>query len=106
MTSTRTSMSEGMRLDLAELAVVCFKDVCYNINGIFSIADQRAFVTVDVADVEEAAPSGYGSEHEKLGEIIEPDGFVEDDDEDWELEAFMTAEELEGGGMQDKMYAM
>lgn len=99
-------VNKEMRLDFAELTVRRFKDRGFNIHGIPSIADQQSFVVAEVAEVEEAAPSGVGSVHEKTGEIIKPDIIVEDDDENLDLESIMTAEEVKTSGLRGIMRAL
>lgn len=53
-----------------------------NIHSIPSLTDQRAFLTAEVAEVEEVAPSGGGLVHEEPVEIVELDMIVEVDDKD------------------------
>lgn len=95
--------TKGMRLDFAELEVRCLKDRGSDILGIFSIADQRLFVTTQVAEDENVAPRDGGSVHEEPGEVFEPDVIVEDDDEDYDLKRIMTAKEVKASGVQGKM---
>lgn len=44
--------------------------------------------------------------HEKPGGIIETDVIIEKDDEDWNREGIMTAEEVKVSGLQCKMRAL
>lgn len=76
----------GMRLRFAELTVRRFKAGGSDVHESTSIADQRAFVMVDVANVEEDAPSGGGLVHEEPGKIVKPRMIVVSDDKHWDLE--------------------
>lgn len=71
-----------MRLDCIELTAFCFKDGGSYIHRIPSVADQRAFVTTDVAKVEEVARSGGGMVHIEPRKIVESDVIIGDDDKD------------------------
>lgn len=50
-------VTERMQLDLAESTVPFFKDGGSNVYETPSIADQRAFVTAEIAEVEEVCKS-------------------------------------------------
>lgn len=89
-----------------ELAVRRFKERGSEIQGIPSIANQRVFITEEVAKVEEVAPSGGGSVHEEPAEIIEPDVIAENDDGDLDLEGIKTTEKVDPCGLRGKMRAM
>lgn len=52
-------------------------------HNIFSIADQRTFTTVEVAEFEKLLPSGGVLVHDKSGKIVKPDMIVENDDKTW-----------------------
>lgn len=92
-----------MRLDFPELAVRRFMAGGLDIHGTSRIADRRAFVTAEVAKVEEVAPDGGGVIQEELGETTEPDVMFEDDDEDWDIDGIMSAKELEASALQGKI---
>lgn len=92
-----------MRLEFEELAVRRSKEGGSNIYGTPSIADQRAFVTMEVAKVKNFAHTGDSLIHEKPGEIVEQDVIVGDDNEDWNLEGTRMAEDVLTIGLQGKM---
>lgn len=79
-----------------------FKDEGFNTHEIDSIADQRTFVTMEVAKVEEAALNDVGSVHVEHEEIVKPGVTVEDNDEDWDLEGIMLAAEVEASELRGK----
>lgn len=67
---------------MQSLRCVDSRAVVPHMNGIFSITNQRAFVTLEVAEFEEVAPSCGGAMHEVLGELVEPNETVEEDNKD------------------------
>lgn len=87
--------SEGMQLDIAELAVRRLKDESSNKDGTPSTADRCALLGAEIAEVEEAASSGSSSVQEETEEIFKPDVIVEDDDKGWDLEGIITVEEVQ-----------
>lgn len=95
-----------MRFDFGELAAHRFKDGGSDIHEIPSIADQRAFVSAEVAEVEEVALSSSGLVHERTGEIFALDVIAKDDDKDWDLEGIMTAGKVEASELRSKMRAL
>lgn len=95
--------TERVHLDFAELTVRRFKDGGSNIHGISYVNNQRAFVTLEVVEFEEVAPSGCGLVHGETGEIVEPDVIVEDDDKDWNLEGTIPAKEVKASELRGKM---
>lgn len=82
-----------MLLEFSELAANRFKDEGFDVHEIRSSADQHAFLTAQEAEVEKVAPRGGGWKHEEPGEIIVQEMIVKDNDEDWDLERILTAEE-------------
>lgn len=97
--------TEGMQLDFAKLAVRRSKDASSNEHGTFSIANQRAFETLEVAEVAKVSPSGGGLVHEVPGDTIELDVIIEDEGEDCDLLNIMTDEVVEAIALRHKMRA-
>lgn len=95
-----------MRLNFSKLAVCRFKNRGSNIHGIPRIFDQRAFVTVEVVQVEKVAPCDGDSIHEEPGEITEPYGIVKGNDEDWGPSGIMTVKKVGDSGLRLKMRAL
>lgn len=94
--------AEEIRSDFAELAVHSFMAGGSDIHGILSIADQRTFVMVEVADVEEVALRGGALIHEEPWEILEPDEVVENEDKNCNLEGITMTEEIETSALRGK----
>lgn len=83
-----------------------FEDGGFKIPEFFSFVNPRGFVTAEVAEVEEFALSGGGSVHKELREIAKSYVTVKNDDGDWDLEAIITAEEIEASRLRSKMRAL
>lgn len=71
----------------------CFKNGDFGMHGISSLKNQRAFVAVQVGEVEEAALSGGSLVYENPRETGKLHVIIKNDDEDWNFESTMTAEE-------------
>lgn len=68
-----------MQSDFVDLAVRRFKGGGFDVYGILSVADQRAFGIAEVGEVEEVGISGGDPISTEPGEIIEPNEVVVDD---------------------------
>lgn len=58
---------------------------------------------MEVAEVENVAPSRGGSIDEKAGEVVEPEARIENDDNDCDLKSILKAEEFKSRGIQCEM---
>lgn len=86
--------------------VRCFRSEGSAIKWIPSIADQHAFETVDVAEVEKVPSGGGGLLNEDPSEIVEPDVMFENDNEDWDLGGITAGKEVDASGLRGKMCAL
>lgn len=98
-------VTERMRLDFAELPARYFIFKDSDLHGISSIADKPAFVTAEVARVEDVVSSDCNAIDEDPEKIVKPDVILKSDDKNWDLEGIVTVEKTKGRKVRETLHA-